>query len=110
MKTTLILISLISLVSIFSFSSFKTNESLRSNNGGCYSSVLDLGAKVITITNSCQQNEAFKFSVIASYTSQTQQFNFETKCLQHGESQTFEMDLESSIGIFTQKPEAQTDC
>ncbi|KAL4512724.1 hypothetical protein ABPG72_020561 [Tetrahymena utriculariae] len=110
MKTALILISLISLVSFFTLSSFKTNESLRSSNSNCYSSVLDLGAKVITISNSCKQKEIFQFSLSATFPNDTQYFSFETQCLQPGDSQVFEINIESTLGIFTQAVGAQIDC
>ncbi|KAL4512723.1 hypothetical protein ABPG72_020560 [Tetrahymena utriculariae] len=110
MKIALILISIISLVSFLTLTSYKQNENLRSADLYCFNSLLDFGSLEIDVTNQCQQNVTFKFSVSASNSSETQKQDFETKCLQKDETQTFKLDFPSNLGTFTQSIGEQSEC
>ncbi|EAS01586.1 transmembrane protein, putative (macronuclear) [Tetrahymena thermophila SB210] len=111
MKTALILISIISLVSILTVNSLNKYQNLRSSDDiTCLSSTLDMGNLYITVTNACQKNVTFKFSVSASDQNETKKLDFETICLKQKETQRFELDFPRSYTTFTQSVKEQNDC
>ncbi|KAL4512721.1 hypothetical protein ABPG72_020558 [Tetrahymena utriculariae] len=110
MKIALILISIISLVSFLTLTSYKQNENLRSADLYCFKSLLNFGSLEIAVTNQCQQNVTFKFSVSASDSSETQKYDLETKCLKKEETQTFKLDFPSNLNIFAQSGAEESEC
>ncbi|KAL4482895.1 hypothetical protein ABPG74_018921 [Tetrahymena malaccensis] len=110
MKTALILISIISLVGILTLNQLNRSQNLRSDDIYCFQSLLDLGSLNMNVTNQCQQNVTFKFSVSASDSNETQKLDFETVCLMEKQTQTFKLDFPSNLGIFAVTIGEQNEC
>ncbi|EAS01594.1 transmembrane protein, putative (macronuclear) [Tetrahymena thermophila SB210] len=110
MKTALILISIISLVSILTVNSLNKHQSLRQNGADCSKTILQIGYEEILVTNTCQQNMTFKYSVSAKYQNQIQTINVQTDCLKQDETESYRLDFPSDFQIFSQSLGEQSEC